>query len=204
MTLIETSAGLRIVSDPYGEGTGYAIPGITADLVTVSHNHFDHNATETLKGSPEVISEEGESEISGVGFRGVHSFHDTERGASRGKNIIFRIAADNMSVVHMGDIGHIINMETAGILRPCDILILPVGGIYTVDEDGAFGIVEKMNPGIIIPVHYGTPKNALGLDPADNFIKKFMDVRSGDELVVNRKSLPKMTALFQLNPLGER
>ncbi|NLB34895.1 MAG: MBL fold metallo-hydrolase [Elusimicrobia bacterium] len=204
MTLIETLEGLRIVSDPYGEGTGYKVPGLRADMVSVSHDHFDHNAVETLKGSPVLINKEGDREISGVSFRGVSSFHDTEKGAARGLNLIFRIKADNITIVHMGDIGHVIDSDTASLLRPCDILILPVGGIYTVDGDGAFAIVEKLRPSIIIPVHYNTPKNILGLGAADNFIEKFMDVRSGDELVVDRKSLPKMPVVYQLNPLGER
>lgn len=204
MLLLETSSGIKVVLDPYGEGTGYSIPELEADIVTVSHDHFDHNATGIVKGSPTVLNAPGEYFEGGVRFTAVSSYHDKEKGKLRGENLLFRIEADNIKLVHMGDIGDTLLKNQIELLTPCDILILPVGGVYTVDDQDAYEIVEELNPQVVIPVHYDTPMNNIGLDAPDSFIQRFMDVRQVAELDISRNNLPKMRVLFQLKPLGER
>ncbi len=201
---IKVSSGVRIICDPYGEGTGYSIPRAAADIVTVSHDHFDHSAVDTVSGDPEVIRTEGEFSVKGVDIRGVSSWHDSEGGAKRGPNLIFSIKADNMNLVHLGDIGEVPDDEKAGVLRPCDILAVPVGGVFTIGAEEAFRAVEKLSPQAVIPIHYHTPSNTLGLSDSGEFLSKFMDVRRVKSLDITRERLPEMAAVFQLKALGER
>ena len=203
MILIETVSGKRIVCDPYAEGTGYAVPGLEADIVTVSHGHFDHSAVDTLKGDLVVIKSEGVHEAGGFKISGTGSWHDSENGQKLGPNIIFRIEADNISLVHMGDVGEVISREKADGLRPCDILVLPVGGFFTIGASEAIKTAGLLNPQVVIPVHYHTPSCAIGLNDAEGFISGFLDVRRVKEWNGDRNDLPRSPVVFALKALGE-
>ncbi len=201
--LIESVQGINIQCDPYDDTLGYRIPDFKPDIVTVSHNHFDHNAVEFIGGTPETVREQGDFDIKGVDIKGVGVYHDKVRGKKRGKNIVFKIHIDNMDFIHMGDIGHTLSEETARRLKPCDIVAVPVGSRYTVEGKDAADIVRSLSPSVVIPIHYDTPSNRIGLNSADEFLKEFMDVRRSRYWQGSRKDLKKEVVIEVLMALGE-
>lgn len=165
---IETAA-LRIVTDPYEASVGYCLPDITADAVVVSHNHYDHNAVGRISGSPVVISAPGEHKIGSVLFRGLETFHDREKGKKRGKNLVFVIEADGYRLVHCGDLGE---MPDAALLKELgvpDILMVPAGGIYTIEGPEAKELSARLKAKITIPMHYKTEDVTIPLNPLEGF-----------------------------------
>jgi L-ascorbate metabolism protein UlaG (beta-lactamase superfamily) len=201
--LIESSGGIKIQCDPYDDTLGYRIPDFKPDIVTVSHNHFDHNGVEFTKGDPETVREPGDFNIKGIDIKGVELFHDNTGGRKRGKNIVYKLRIDNMDFIHMGDIGHVLSTEIARRLKPCDIVAVPVGGRYTVGGKEAADIVRSLAPSVVIPIHYDTPSNRLGLNGADQFLKEFMEIRRSRFWQGARKDLKKEVAVEVLMALGE-
>jgi len=149
-----------LVTDPYGgDWVHLKFPRhITADIVTVSHEHQDHNATGNLEGQPVIVRGPGEYEIKGVGIIGIAAFHDSQNGSERGKNTIYRIDIDGISVVHLGDLGHMLNTSQLETLDGVGVLLIPVGGVYTIDARGAVEVIREIDPAIVIPMHFGRPE----------------------------------------------
>lgn len=149
-----------VVTDPYDPGmVGLKFPKhIACDIVTVSHDHKDHNAIGQIEGSPFIASGPGEYEVKGVGIVGISVFHDDAGGAKRGKNTIYRIEIDGVSVVHLGDVGHTLSTVQVEALDGVDVLLIPVGGVYTIDAAKAAAIIHEIEPSIVIPMHYGRPE----------------------------------------------
>ena len=147
---------VTVVTDPFDTiAVGIKFPKHTsADIVTVSHDHNDHNATNTVEGSPFVVSGPGEYEVKGVGIVGIGVFHDDANGAKRGKNTIYRIELDGVSIVHLGDLGHTLTSDQVDGLDGVDILLIPVGGVYTIDAKIAREVVTAIEPSVVIPMHY--------------------------------------------------
>ncbi len=201
--VLESLSGLKILCDPYDKSIGYSLPTEEVDIITVSHNHFDHNAVGFVKGSPKVIRKTGEYYEDRININGIHTWHDSEMGRLRGNNISYRIEMDNISFVHLGDLGHVLEIHQVNALMPCDILFIPVGGIYTLDVDSAYEVVKQLKPQIVIPIHYHTPSNKTGIDSADNFIDKFLEVRNMKTVQVNRKNIPRHIAVYFLMAQGE-
>ena len=169
------STGTTIVTDPY-KGIGYDLPkGLTADAVTVSHGHFDHNNVGAIGGRPRIMDKEGFYELPGVEITGIRSYHDNEGGRQRGENIIYKFRMDGLEVCHMGDLGEECSSELLEMLLPVHILLIPVGGTYTIDGKLAKEYVDRMMPEIVIPMHYKTRSLSLDLDKADNFLDLFDD-----------------------------
>ncbi len=167
-----------IVTDPYdSEMVGLKFPKHTAaDIVTVSHAHQDHNATNQIEGSPFIITGPGEYEIKGVAVIGFPSFHDTESGKARGGNTIYRMEIDGVVVAHLGDLGHVLLSEQVDNLDGVDILLIPVGGFYTIDAKQASEVITEIEPKIVIPMHYGrkdlNQKMFSELTPLSTFLKE--------------------------------
>jgi L-ascorbate metabolism protein UlaG (beta-lactamase superfamily) len=151
---------VSVVCDPYAsESVGLKFPKhIAADAVTVSHDHPDHNAIEAVEGNPFIIRGPGEFEIKGVSFIGMSTFHDNEKGIKRGKNIVYRIEIDGLSIVHLGDLGHPLSTAEIENLDGVDILLIPVGGFYTIDAATAENVINEIEPSIVIPMHYKRPE----------------------------------------------
>ena len=149
--------------------------GLTADAVTVSHGHFDHNNVGAIGGRPRIIDKEGFYELPGVEITGIRSYHDNEGGRQRGENIIYKFRMDGLEVCHMGDLGEECSSELLEMLLPVHILLIPVGGTYTIDGKLAKEYVDRMMPEIVIPMHYKTRSLSLDLDKADNFLDLFDD-----------------------------
>lgn len=183
-------AGKVIVMDPFDESYGYAPIRDAADLVTVSHDHHDHNASHLLSGSPPVIKQAGETHFGEITIQGIRVFHDKKNGALRGPNIIFKISAEGINLVHLGDLGHVLSKEHIGLLGRVDVLLLPVGGNYTIDAGDAFEVYQQLHPAVVIPMHYKTPACTLPIAPVEAFISKFDRVIKKPFLEIDKKDLP--------------
>lgn len=145
----------RVIIDPFdATKMGIKFPKLEADIVTVSHQHDDHNAVSQVGGTPLVLDLPGEYEKHGVRMYGFDTFHDKNQGEDRGKNTMFKFEIDGISILHCGDLGHSLSAETIQEINGADIVMVPVGGVYTIDPDGARQVVEKLEPYIVIPMHY--------------------------------------------------
>lgn len=181
-----------VVTDPFAKDYGLKVPSLAADIVTVSHQHADHNNTAAIKGSPYSIDIPGEYDIKDVFIHGIGSYHDDKQGKERGNNIMFRMQIDDISIVHLGDIGHTLTSTQLELLEGTDIVLVPVGGNgYTVNAEKAVEIVNQLEPRMVIPMHYDLPGLNVDLDSVDNFIKKIgVTPTEEDKLKIMRKDLP--------------
>ncbi len=192
-----------IVTDPYGE-IGLDFPDVRADIVTVSHGHHDHNAVEMVKGEPAVVDDAGPHQIGAVSVTGYNTAHDDVQGAKRGGNVVFLIRMDGMRVAHLGDLGCLPDHSVLGALKKVDVLLLPVGGNYTIDGAQAAELVKLIQPRTVIPMHYKTPGLAVEVSGVENFLECLgaQDVRvPGSEIEITPMT-PKVV-LFE-KPLGQR
>lgn len=159
--LIETEGGTRIVTDPYDAGCGYPVKKIPADVALVSHHHHDHDAVENLAGNPEVIDAEGEyTPAEGVKVTAVRGYHDDVKGAKRGETLLFLAEAEGLRIVHLGDLGDSLTEEQIRILKKPDVLMIPVGGFFTIDAKQAKETADRLEARIILPMHYKTEYNS--------------------------------------------
>lgn len=158
---IETETGFRMVTDPYDNTCGYPVRPVECDTALVSHSHHDHNAVEMLTGSPKVIDRAGiYTPVSGVQITAVRGFHDDAFGTKRGETLLFLIETEELRIVHLGDIGCILSEDLRIILHHPDILMIPVGGFYTIDGKLAYRTAEMLGAKTILPMHYRTKYNA--------------------------------------------
>ncbi|QCX33406.1 MBL fold metallo-hydrolase [Caloramator sp. E03] len=199
---ITYSDGVRVLTDPFDDNVGYKIPSVEADIVTVSHNHYDHNFTDCIKGKFELVNKVGNFYIKDVAITGIHTYHDEVNGAKRGDNTVYVFEKEGIRVCHLGDLGHVLSDEQIKMLGKVDVLLIPVGGTYTVNSDEAFEIVNKIKPGIVIPMHYKTPALKMNLDEVDKFLKYFNRVEKLKSQVVeiNNENLNNTeTLVYVLN-----
>jgi L-ascorbate metabolism protein UlaG (beta-lactamase superfamily) len=183
-----------VVIDPYGEKMGKYPRDVEADVLLVSHDHVDHNATDKVHGTPFLIDGPGEFEVGGVSVVGVPSFHDDENGVKRGTNTIFVIEMDGLRVVHLGDVGHKLTDDILEEIGSVDVALVPVGGVYTLDAKMAKEVTGQLDPWMVIPMHYKMP--GCGLDdiaPVDEFLKEMgkPDVQPVPKLTVTADRLPE-------------
>jgi len=152
-----------VVTDPYDTTmVGLKYSGVEGDIVTISHDHNDHNAESKVAGVKKVVKGPGEYEIMGVSILGYPSFHDASGGADRGRNTIYVFEAEGLRLAHLGDLGHPLGDDLIEKMGSIDVLIVPVGGEYTIGPKEASEVVSKVDPYFVIPMHY----QALGLNPA--------------------------------------
>jgi len=167
------SGDLIVVTDPFAKDIGLTPPRMRADIVAVTHGHFDHNNAQSLGGEPFMITGPGEYEIKGAYIRGVETFHDAQSGALRGLNTIYTIRIEDLTIAHFGDFGEDgLRPETADELGSVDVLMIPVGGVYTIDGKTAAKIVKQIEPRFIIPMHYAVKGLSFKLDGVDQFLKE--------------------------------
>ncbi len=193
----------KVVTDPFDpKAVGMKFPKQEADVVTLSHQHSDHNYSAGVSAEALVVDWAGEYEKKGVRITGYPTFHDKEKGAQRGENTIFKIEADEISILHCGDLGHALTDEQVDEIGDVDILLIPVGGYYTIDAAEAVGIIHKIEPSIVIPMHYNhkdldqkAHKDLAGLD---EFIAKYGSAPSEtlDVLTMKKEDIPEDTKLI--------
>lgn len=198
---IETEAGC-LVTDPIDKEVGYPCIPRQADVVTVSHEHWDHNAVHVFANQPEVIRGPGRYEPHGFTIEGFTSFHDKEAGRLRGSNTIYKIISEGIHLVHLGDLGHTLSAEQVQALGQVDILLLPVGGKYTIDAQEAETIAEDLHPRIIIPMHYLTPCVSIDVAPLEKFTSRYLSYVKRPDLLISRQELPQETELIVLDYLS--
>lgn len=171
---VVTAKGKVIVFDPHdGRSLGLKPPKVAADVVLISHEHFDHNAFAVVaKPGAKVLSMNiGETAVDEIKILGVETYHDKDRGRRRGRNVVYKLIANNTSIIHLGDLGHIIDVDVGAKLKPVDILMTPVGGVFTIDANEAWKVIEVLNPVVVIPMHYWIQGLELPLKPVDEFLR---------------------------------
>ncbi len=149
--------GTVLVTDPFDESVGYPLCRVRADAALTSHDHFDHNHVESLAGAPARVSGPGRRTVGGAEIEGIASFHDDARGAKRGNNTIFRVTGDGVRLAHLGDLGHMLSAQQLAELGPVDVLLVPVGGHFTIDTAQAVELVRAIRPRMAVAMHFKTP-----------------------------------------------
>ncbi|MBP7768755.1 MBL fold metallo-hydrolase [Candidatus Woesebacteria bacterium] len=197
-----------VVTDPYDAAVGLTLPSLTADMVTVSHDHYDHNASSKVKGTarrerPFVIDKPGEYEVGGISIFGVPSFHDANKGVERGPNSIFTILLDDLRICHLGDLGHEVDAQLQEDIGSVDILLIPVGGVYTINPEKAVKVIRSLEPSIVIPMHYKTPghdeKVFAEVATLEQFLKEYgVEVAAVPKLDIEKADLPEETTVVVL------
>ncbi len=197
-----------VVTDPYQSSIGFTLPTLSADLVTVSHDHHDHNATDKINGTtrrdkPFLITKPGEYEVAGISVFGVETFHDAHGGVERGKNTIFTILLDDIRVCHLGDLGHELTIEQIEAIGAVDVVLCPVGGSFTIDPAQAVSVINALEPAYVIPMHYRTPEHdekVFGdLKTLSDFLHEYgMNTPPVAKLHLDKGTLPEETELVVL------
>lgn len=192
-----------VVIDPYEpEFTGLKLPkDLEAQVVLTTHPHKDHNNVGVVGGDPLVVAGPGEYEKAGVSILGVKTFHDNSRGVDRGPNTLYQILMDGISIVHTGDLGHILTDEQDNQIDTADILMVPVGGGYTINAEAAAKVVALLEPGIVIPMHYKILGLKFELEPVDYFLKEMgvENITPLSKLSITKDKLPEETQVVVLN-----
>jgi L-ascorbate metabolism protein UlaG (beta-lactamase superfamily) len=198
---LTSQRGVSVITDPFDQSVGYDLPGQSADVITVSHDHYDHNYVEGVRGVPLLINKVGEFHIKDVAIRGIKTWHDEMGGAKRGENIVFNIRMDDINICHLGDLGHMLSQEQVADIGAVDVLLVPVGGIFTVDKVGAMGVIQAIKPRMVIPMHYRTDVLTFKIDTIDPFLEIVGDYERHDtnEIELNNKTLPSDGRVVVLN-----
>jgi len=199
--MITSDAGTRIITDPYApnERLTYGEIKESADIVTVSHEHFDHNNVAAVKGNPEVVK--GTAKVRGIEFKGIPTYHDDADGSKRGNNTILCFEVDGVKVCHFGDLGHQLSDKQVAELDKVDILLVPVGGNYTIDARVANEVCNKIAPKVIIPMHYQNERcPSFPVSGVDEFLQGKAGVSRLDASEVEFKpgELPVTTQIIVL------
>ena len=195
--LITSRNGTRIVTDPFTAEIGYDFPGVSAEFVTISHDHFDHNNSRAVQGAPVVISGSVDCERNGIRFQGITSYHDEVCGEKRGLNTVFLIEVDGVKICHLGDLGQPVCNDLISAIGQVDVLLIPVGGTYTIDHNEAINYVKTLAPTIVIPMHFKTPDLDIDVNGVDAFLSAVIEgeiVKLGaDTLPITREVINGIT-----------
>ncbi len=202
--VVTSDRGVKIITDPYTTSPDLTYREIrtTADVVTVSHDHFDHCNVAAVEGNPQVMRRAGVSAAKGIKFKGIISYHDDEGGRMRGNNIIFCFEVDGVKVCHLGDLGHRLDDKQKAEIGSVDILLIPVGGYYTIDAKTATEVCDQLEPGVIIPMHYRTDKGLPNIAGVEEFLRGKARVKWLDTSQVEFKAggLPDAGQIIVLKP----
>lgn len=200
--LITSEAGLRIITDPYmvGGGIRYSPIQETADIVTVSHDHADHNNAAAVGGKPALVKGAGRHQVKGIKFQGHAAYHDGSQGRERGTNTIYCLTVDGIRLCHLGDLGHPLSEEQARDIGPVDVLLIPVGGFFTIDAATASQICQQLRPRLAIPMHYKTSKLDYPLAGVEDFLRGKSAVKrlESSEIDIKADHLPATTEIVAL------
>jgi L-ascorbate metabolism protein UlaG (beta-lactamase superfamily) len=190
-----------IINDPYPPALGNNLEKLTANIVTVSHQHPNHSNVQVVNGEPKLISRPGEYEIGGVLIIGVSTFHDAEGGAQLGKNTVFVVEIDDVTICHLGDLGHPLSSNQIEEIGNVDVLLVPVGGGATINASQAAAIVRSLEPKIVIPMHYKTPWLTQEMDTAEKFLKEMglTEVVPQPKISVTKSTFPLTTQVVVLS-----
>jgi len=181
-----------IILDPFSEEIGLKLPKLEADLLLITHQHHDHNNIKAVTGNYFLIEEPGEYDVKNVTVQGIASYHDNSQGKERGENIIYSIGVEDLKICHLGDLGQKeLTAEQLEKIGEVDILMIPIGGTYTISDREAAKIMSQLEPKITIPMHFALPKLKVKLDTLDKFLKNFgiKNLMPEKKLSVKKKDL---------------
>lgn len=198
--------GTRILLDSYDDRTGHTLQNVETDIVTISHAHHDHNNLSCVTGDYTVVDKPGVYTFGELTIEGIKTWHDNENGALRGENICFMLTVRGMRLCHMGDIGAIPTDDVIEKLKGAEILLIPVGGKYTIDPCEALQLCEAIEPNIIIPMHFQTAETGHDLAPLSDFLEaagREYDVSHRGKCYINidKATLKKRTRIFVMEYL---
>lgn len=195
--LVETADGTRVILDPYRHGAfggavGYAPIDEPAHVVVATHTHDDHGATDTIPGDPLVFVHPVAETVGSLQITGVDVAHDEAGGSKRGRNTVVILDDGDVRLVHLGDLGHTLDAATVQAIGRVDVLLVPVGGFFTIDHDQAAAVVDALDPRIVIPIHYKTDRADFPIAPVDLFLgtQEAVKHEDGPSLEVSRATLP--------------
>lgn len=194
-----------LITDPPDPTTGYSLGRLSADIVTISHNHPGHNFVKTITGDPKIIDGPGEYEVHQILISGVQTYHDRERGKLLGRNTAYLITMDDVQFCHLGDLGDTLDDRAQEALSGADVLLVPVGGSAALDAERAVEVIAQIEPRLVVPMHYATPAyKPGGLDPVDKFLRE-MGVEASEplpKLAITKASLPSEPQVVLLTYRG--
>jgi L-ascorbate metabolism protein UlaG (beta-lactamase superfamily) len=203
--LITSDQGVKIITDPYESGAyggqlAYGKIKDQSDIALTSHDHADHNDTKSLSGSPQIVKNSGSKTVKGISFKGIPTYHDSSKGSERGTNTIFTFSVDGIRVCHLGDLGHILSEKELAEIGPVDILLIPVGGYFTIDSEEATRVAEQLKAKVLIPMHFKTEKCGFPIAPVEDFLKgKPNSRRPGtSEVAFDKTTLPHQMEIVVL------
>lgn len=192
---------VTVITDPCHPSLGYSLSRLQANIVTLSHFHPGHCYTEAVTSEFRAIKGPGEYELGGIFITGIATWHDSVNGEKLGKNTVYLLEMDGMTLCHLGDLGHLPSPELIEDIGDIDVLFLPVGGVSTIGSSTAAEIVRRLTPKIVIPMHYKTAALTIELEPVDKFLKEtgIKEMVSQPKLSVNRSNLPTSTQIVVLD-----
>ena len=192
---------VTVITDPYPSDLGYTLGKPTASIVTVSHQHPGHSFVQGVGGEPKLVIRPGEYEIGDILIIGMATFHDEDRGKQRGKNTAYIMEVDEVSVCHLGDLGHVLTAEQMEEMENVDVLLLPVGGVSTINVPMAAKMVRQLEPRVVIPMHYKTQAISRKLEPVERFLEEVgaEHIKSQPKLSFIKSNLPVSTQVFLLD-----
>ena len=190
-----------VITDPCHPSLGYTLGKLQADIVTLSHFHPGHSYSEAITSEFKEIRGPGEYELKGIFITGIATFHDSDRGDKLGKNTVYVLEMDGVTLCHMGDLGHLPASQLMEAIGDVDVLFLPVGGVSTIAGSTAAEIVRHLSPKIVIPMHYKTSAEVKDFEPVDRFLKELSikEMVSQPKLSINRSTLPTSTQVTILD-----
>lgn len=203
--LITSENGTRVVVDPYESGgfggaVGFGPVDVEADVVVISHEHADHAAVSEVRGKPEIVRDS--KQVRGVRFEAVPCFHDETRGSERGPMRIMSFVVDGVRVCHLGDLGHVLTEKQVKELKSPQVLMVPVGGHFTIGPAQAKQVVADLQPRVVIPMHFKMPQLSFVLAPVDDFLRVMDRVERAmkRKMQVTAETLPPETTVYHLVP----
>jgi len=203
--LITSDQGVKIITDPYESGAfggqlTYGQIKDQADIVIISHDHADHNDIKSLPGSPEIVKGSGSKLVQGISIKGISTYHDSSKGSERGDNTIFTLSIDGTKICHLGDLGHILSEKELAEIGAVDLLLIPVGGYFTIDPKEATRVAEQIKPKILIPMHFKTKKCEFPIAPVEDFLKGKSNPKrpKASEVALEKRGLPQQMEILVL------
>ena len=202
--MIISDSEIKIITDPYltGGNLSYGEIRESADVVTVSHDHSDHNNVAAVRGNPKVVSKAITTDVRGIKLNGIPCYHDDAQGKQRGNNILFCFEVDGIRVCHLGDLGHLLSDREVAELGTVDILLIPVGGFYTIDARVAGQVCDRLKPKVIIPMHFKNNRCAYPIAGVDEFLrdKRWVEHSNTSEVEFKPEELRTTTQIIVVKP----
>lgn len=194
-----------LITDPYDSTIGYSLGKPMANIVTSSHAHPGHSFVAGIGGEPRIVRGPGEYEIAGVFITGIRTFHDAEKGKKWGKNTAYLIEMDEITVCHLGDLGHALSSDQVEEMSGVEVLMVPVGGLSTLDAAAAVEVVRLLEPKVVIPMHFKTDAVPFDLEPVADFLREMgmKQVSPEPKLLLTKSTLPDETHVVVLDYLSQ-